>query len=66
MCVFSAVVEADEMAVLQQMCLLRIYSPKGLLGTPVQFLINAIILSTNHMAVASMHLGVKTISLTPN
>jgi len=35
-----------------------INSPKGLLGTPVQFLINAIIYSTNHMAVASMHLGV--------
>jgi len=34
------------------------HSPKGLLRTTVQFLINAIILSTNHMAVASMHLGV--------
>jgi len=37
---------------------IHIHSPKGLLGTPVQFLINAIIYSTNHMAVASMHLGV--------
>jgi len=35
-----------------------LHSPKGLLATPVQFLINAIIESTNHMAVASMHLGV--------
>jgi len=35
-----------------------IHTPKGLLlGTPVQFLI-AIIQSSNHMAVASMHLGV--------
>jgi len=33
-----------------------IHSPKGLLGTPV--LMNAIIQSSNHMAVASMHLGV--------
>jgi len=42
-----------------------IFSPKGLLGTisPIQFLINLIIQSTNHMAVSSMHLGVvKTIS----
>jgi len=31
---------------------------KGLLATPVQFLINTIIYSTNHMAVVSMHLGV--------
>jgi len=36
----------------------KTYSPKGLLGTPVQFLINAIIYSTNHMVVASMHLRV--------
>jgi len=35
-----------------------IHSPKGLLGTSVQFLINAIVYSTNYMAVASMHLGV--------
>jgi len=35
-----------------------LHSPKGLFGTPVQFLINAIILSTNHMAVASVHLRV--------
>jgi len=36
---------------------LSIQSSKGLLGTHVQFLINVIIQSTNHMAVASMHLG---------
>jgi len=35
-----------------------LHSPKGLVRTPVQFLINAIIQSTNHMAVASMYLGV--------
>jgi len=47
---------------LDQFCLhlakWSISSPKGLLGIPVQFLIIAIILSTNHMAVASVHLGV--------
>jgi len=31
---------------------INIYSPKGLLGTPVQFLINSIIQSTNHITVA--------------
>jgi len=34
------------------------HSPKELLGTPVQFLINAVIYLTNHMAVVSMHLEV--------
>jgi len=34
-----------------------IHSPKGLLRTPVQFLIKAIIQSTNHMAVDSIYLG---------
>jgi len=44
---------------MQVWCVRKVYPHliKGLIRTPVQFL-NAIIISTNHMAVASMHLGV--------
>jgi len=37
----------------------NIHSPRGLLGTPVPFLINTII-STNHMAVASVNFNLST------